>query len=137
MSKRAYEVSVSKTELTAEPPLPNLFEYIFTITECDPLLVTARLTANFFPETREIDIEDFNVSKGFTDSGRGKALLKELLEESRRIGAVVIEGSPIISRECLDAVSAVFGREHVDVRVVGEYGESDTHAHLVFPVEAS
>ncbi len=69
--------------------------------------------------------------------GIGKFLLQSSIEHAEMLRADYIEGF-IISRECLDAMTTVFGKQYIEIAQVGAYqdavysDEDATSAHLNF-----
>jgi GNAT superfamily N-acetyltransferase len=67
--------------------------------------------------------------------GIGKGLLMTGLEHARKLNATKVIAS-IISRECLDAMTSVFGEEHIDICKKGDYAEPGTDSNHFDKTEA-
>lgn len=90
------------------------------------------------PETGQYLLANLQVTR--QREGRGKLLLQSSIEHAQSLGAEYME-SFIISRECLQAMRAVFGYHHITVAAEGKFSpdivtDADTtSAHLHFPLD--
>jgi hypothetical protein len=88
------------------------------------------LDASFDPFIKWVCISNLDVDTDFRRQGIGKMLLRESITLSQELNANLIYAA-IISRECLDAMRAVFGTEHISVVNEGEYETPDTKPAFV------
>jgi GNAT superfamily N-acetyltransferase len=70
-------------------------------------------------------IASFDVDAEHRRKGIGKELLRASLDHARSVGASYIMAA-IISRECHDAMTAVFGEESISTESLGSYEQDDT-----------
>lgn len=82
------------------------------------------LISHYTPEDGRYDLIDLEVERRQRGRGIGKLLLREADVHARMLQARVMTAS-IISRECLDAMTSVYGEEHIQVRDVGQYQPED------------
>jgi GNAT superfamily N-acetyltransferase len=107
------------------------------------------LDASYDLSTNHFGIKMVHVESSHQRQGIGKELLQAALQQARQTDARYIVGL-VISRECLDAMQAVFGEEALIVKSLGFY-EADypevrpdsgkimpmTHADLFFDIRHS
>lgn len=87
------------------------------------------LSSLYTPEDGRYLIDDIEVERRERSQGIGKLLLRHAEQHAQILQSRVIVAT-IISRECIDAMSTVFGTEHVEVRDAGEYGgDGDEHLY--------
>jgi hypothetical protein len=87
----------------------------------------------FTPDDRIYQIANFDVSE--RRQGHGKNLLRTSAEHAEALGARAVIAA-IISRECLDAMSSVFGQEHIEIDALGEYAPGGLDSHPDSPTSA-
>ena len=98
------------------------------------------MTAGFLPEIGRFVTGNLDVQPEYRRIGIATALLNTALAEARTVGASSFF-SLIISRECLDLETAVFGDEAITIRELGTYkpdGEPerfDTRASLLLELK--
>src|SRR5262249_28742427 len=92
------------------------------------------LIASYRGRTREFFIFGIDVNSEQRGQGEGKRLLSAALEVARQIGALSITSS-VTSRECLAAMSKVFGQNALEVVTEGTFtpsGEECRYDTLAF-----
>lgn len=94
------------------------------------------LQADFDTTSGEFRIHWLNVDEQKRGRGIGKRLLELARQEAQTNNAKYVL-SDIATRECLDAMTTVFGAEHITVAVPGEYGQVATDAQLRYPIEST
>lgn len=78
------------------------------------------LTCVYRENIGQYTLADIEVEERHREKGLGKLLLKSSLEHARQIKANYLV-SMIVSRECLDAMTSVFGAENIQVEQKGKY----------------
>ena len=93
------------------------------------------LLAHYRPKTDTYAIDDFEVSLGQRRKGVGAQLLKSAKMTAESIGASRVTAT-IISKECLSAMSRVFGAQNISVRREGEFAPVGRDSHPDLPTSA-
>ena len=100
----------------------------------------AGMTTVFYPDSRIYSIFMLLAEPDARKHDLGKRLLHLAWDHALQLEATTMLAS-IISRECLEAMTSVFGEEHLDVRLKGsfatqgrQFGRPRTEAFLQFPV---
>ncbi len=112
MDQLSHQITIRHSRLTATSDLYELES------------AAGKIDAVYHTDEMRYTIANFDVDSDKRRQGIGKHLLKASQEHARELGAKVIF-SAIISRECLDAMTRVFGEESVLVAEVGEYASND------------
>ena len=97
--------------------------YDTTFRSGDLYLLTTKyggIDALYNKDTKHYTIANFDVDRSARREGIGKNLLDTSKIHARELGAEIIKAA-IISRECLDAMSAIFGEDSIIIDQKGEY----------------
>lgn len=96
----------------------------------------ARMVTVFRESTRYYTINDLDVERAYRRQGLGKLLAGLALEHARELKADIVMAG-IISRECLDVMTDVFGADSVDVRNSGDYAPPGRDENFDYPTSAA
>lgn len=83
---------------------------------------SGHVTCVYREKIGQYTIAEIEVEEKYRRQGMGKMLLRSSLEHAKQIKASYLV-SFIISRECLDAMTSVFGVENVQITQAGRYGD--------------
>lgn len=95
------------------------------------------LKASYDPSTGAYEIVDYYVWPSHRKRGHGKRFLMTCHQHAISIGAHVLYGDLIVSRESIKAITDLFGAEHVVVKNLGDYTSEGQDHNTVNRTDAS